>query len=192
MKLIRPPFKIHGGKFYLSEFVVDHFPENYEKLDYLEPFLGAGSVFLNKKDGEKSQVINDLHRKIFLIFTALRDEPKEFIKRIKKVEYEKGVFEKELARTEFKDYMDEAVNEYILRRMSRDGLKKDFAWSDRKRGGKPGDVNAWETIIEVLPTISKKLQNVTLFNKPAIQVISAFDNPNTLCYCDPHTCQKPE
>jgi DNA adenine methylase len=187
MKTIRPAFKIHGGKFYTNKWIIKHFPENYTQYDYIEPYFGAGSVFFNKESvvEGKIQVVNDIHPRVVAIFNALREEPKEFIKRIKSIRYSERVFNRELKRKKFKDYMDEAVNEFVLRRMSRDGLKKAFAWSERLRGGKPGDVNAWQTIKETLPIVSKKLQNVIILNRPALKVISAFDSPNTLCYCDP-------
>jgi len=186
MKNIRPAFKIHGGKYFLSPFVIENFPKNYEQYDYMEPYFGAGSVFLNKNISEgRTQIINDIHPRLISILIALRDESKEFIQRIKRITYSERVFNRELKRTKFSDYMDEAINEFVLRRMSRDGLKKAFSWSDRKRGGKPGDVNAWETITDILPTISQKLKGVTILNKPAIKIIQAFDAPNVLCYADP-------
>src|SRR5690606_12694280 len=60
-----------------------------------------------------------------------------------------------------------------------------FAWSDRKRGGKPGDVNAWETIITELPLIAKRLEDTNIFQKPAIEIIGACDDEDFICYCDP-------
>ena len=77
-KRLRPAFKIHGGKYYLSSWVIEHFPKNYEEMDYVEPFAGAASVLLNK---EKSslEAINDLNLGIVQIFRALRDEPEDFI-----------------------------------------------------------------------------------------------------------------
>lgn len=184
---IRPPFKIHGGKFYLSSWVIEHFPEGYEKLDYVEPFCGAASVFMNKKRSEGMEVLNDLDEGVIQIFRALRDEPDHFIKKLKRITYSENVFERELKKSndKFEDYMDHALNEFIVRRMSRGGLKKAFAWSDRERGGQPGDVNAWKTIVEQLPAIAEKLSNVIILNSNAIKVVQSFDDINTLCYCDP-------
>lgn len=185
-KKMRPPFKIHGGKFYLSSWIIKHFPEGYQEMDYLEPFAGALSVFLNK-DKSSTEYINDTNLGIIQIFRALRDEPKTFITRIKRTRYTERVFNRSVNREgkEFDDYMDHAINEFILRRMSRGGLKKAFGWSTRKRGGQPGDLNAWETIIEQLPLIADRLKNVQIFQKNAHYVIKAFNEENMLCYCDP-------
>lgn len=42
------------------------------------------------------------------------------------------------------------AHEYIVRNMSRGRLGKDFAWSERLRGGKPGDVNAYENNLAII------------------------------------------
>ena len=157
-------------------------------MDYIEPFIGAGSVFLNKKPSlTGTEVINDLDLGVIQIYRALRDEPDNFIGNLRKIKYCESVFKRELKRQgdEFADYVDHATNEIILRRMSRGGLKKAFAWSERLRGGQPGDVNAWKTIMGLLPEIAGRLQGSNIFNTNGIQIIKGFDDPNALCYADP-------
>lgn len=186
---MRPPFKIHGGKRYLADWIISLFPQDYETYDYIEPFIGAGSVFLNKNKAQEGriEVINDINLGVCQIFRALRDEPEHFINRLKNITYSQRVFTRELKRQggHYEDYLDHAVNEFIVRRMSRGGLKKQFGWSERERGGQPGDVNAWKTIIKILPDIAKRVENVRIFNKPANKIISSFDTDKTLCVCDP-------
>lgn len=184
---LRPPFKCHGGKYYLGPWILEHFPENFQALDYLEPFSGAASVLLNKpkgNDGTK-EVINDLDAGVVNILKTLRDEPEAFIKKLKSTTYSERVFTREQKRSEFKSDLDKAISEFIVRRMSRGGMKKAFAWSDRERGGKPGDVNAWETIIDMLSDISVRLQETFIFNKPAIKVLQSFNYSEVVAYCDP-------
>ena len=182
---IRPPFKIFGGKYYLSQWIVENFPENYEEMDYVEPFCGAASVFLNKNPSNGNEIINDLDPNLIKIFKALRDEPSLFIKKVKNTTYSERVFKREQEKNEFEDLLSHALNEFILRRMSRSGLKKAFGWSDRQRGGQPGDVNAWKTIAAQLPVISERLQKTRIYNKPAIEIIDAYNEPNVLIYADP-------
>lgn len=183
MKL-RPPIKIHGGKWYLNGWIISHFPENYEQYDFVEPYVGGGSVFLNKIPSKGVEVINDINPDIISIFHALRDEPTTFIGRLKKIKYCESSY-KRMERKQPSDYIDQAVKEFALRRMSRGGLKTAFAWSDRERGGQPGDVNAWETIIRQLPAIAERLENTYILNKPALEIIKAFDDENILLYIDP-------
>lgn len=181
--------KCHGGKYYLNSWIIDHFPEDYEEYDYIEPFVGGGSVILNKERcaHNRIEVINDTNLGLIQIYRALRDEPKYFISKLKRMRYTERVFLREQRKQEnqFSDYMDHATNEYVVRRMSRGGLKKAFAWSERKRGGIPGDVNAWNTMLSQLPLISRRIEDVSIFNKSAIEVLKAFNEETTLCYCDP-------
>lgn len=185
----RPVFKCHGGKHYLSEFIISQFPKNYENMCYVEPCVGAGSVFLNK-NRSKEECLNDLHPGIYQILVALRDEPQEFIRRLRKLEYTKETFEAHLGKKEFDDYLNHAINEFVLRRMSRGGLKKNFAWSTRTRGGQPGDVNAWKTILDELPDLSVELKSCFIMNEKALKIIDNFNDENTLLYVDPPYLQE--
>lgn len=181
---LRPVVKIHGGKFFLCEWVIGNFPDDFENMTYIEPFAGAASTLCNKKPS-KEEVISDLDKGIYNILKVVRDDCQEFISRLKKVKYTKETFETALLQTTFDNKIDMALNEFILRRMSRGGLKTAFAWSNRKRGDKPGDQNAWETILKILPIISKRLQYVYILNQPALSVLSAFNDPGTFVYVDP-------
>jgi len=182
---MRPPFKTHGGKFYLSSWIIENFPENYEQYDYIEPFIGGGSVFLNKKPSIGLEAINDIDLGTIQVFRVLRDEPKAFIAKLKRKKYSENVFKRALNKKEFKDYLDHAINEFVLRRMSRGALKTAFAWSERLRGGEPGDLHAWKTIVQKLPEIAKRIEKTYIFNKDACKVVEAFNSEDSLIYCDP-------
>lgn len=183
-KKLRPPFKIHGGKYFLSQWIISQFPENYQEMVYLEPFCGAASVLLNKEPS-KEEIINDLDKDIITLFKILRDQFPDFIKKLNKVKYSEKNF---LAAMEPKYYSDEisrAIDELVVRRMSRGGLKKAFSWSNRERGGQPGEINSWETIIKALPEISERLKDVYILDKNAIELIETFNETDTLVYVDP-------
>jgi len=186
MKKIRPPFKCHGGKYYLCKWILGHLPEDYANCTYVEPFSGAASVLVNKEKS-KLEILNDLDEKTIQIFRALRDEPKEFIRRLNIIKYRKESFDRfqKKSKIESDDYLDQAVTEFALRRMSRGGLKKNFSWSNRQRGGQPGDVNAWQTAIELLPVIAERIRGIHIFNKPAIEIIKVFNDHDTVFYIDP-------
>ena len=170
----------------MSKWVISHFPEDYQKYTYIEPFCGGANVLINK-DRSELEAICDTDVTVVQIFRALRDESKEFIRRLSNVKYSDDTFKRAVKRAEepFDDYLDHAINEYILRRMSRGGLKKAFAWSERLRGGQAGDVNAWKTALKLLPILSERLREVHIFNKPGQEVIKTFNNKNTLIYADP-------
>lgn len=185
-KKMRPPVKTHGGKNYLKHWIIENFPDDYDKLTYCEPMCAGASVFLNKEPSVQ-EIINDIDSGITHVYKALRDEPKEFIDRLKRIRYTERSFKMAVKKTEegFADYIDHGVNEYMLRRMSRGGMKKSFAWSDRERGGQPGDVNAWETMLIELPNISQRVKNTIILNKSVFEIMKIWDDEETLMYIDP-------
>lgn len=184
MTKTRPAFKIHGGKYFLAQWIIENFPENYQEMVYIEPYAGGLNTLFNKEKS-KTEIINDLELGIIQIYRALRDEPKEFSRRLSLCKYSEETFIRATKKENITDYLEHAVNDYILRRMSRGGMKKTFAWSERQRGGKPGEINAWETALKELPSLSKRLQEVFIFNKPAIKIIESFNSDNSFVYADP-------
>jgi len=72
---LNPFIKRLGGKFYLKNKIIPYFPKNIQ--DYIEPFLGAGSVFLNLKNFNikiKGQsFLNDRDKDVFTIWNTFFD-----------------------------------------------------------------------------------------------------------------------
>ena len=67
-RIIRPPVKWHGGKYYLAKRIISQFPEH---RIYLEPFGGAASVLLNKPPVEV-EAYNDLDLTVSRLFRILQ------------------------------------------------------------------------------------------------------------------------
>jgi DNA adenine methylase len=181
MKKIRPVFKVHGGKYYISDFVIAHFPQNFHK--YVEGCGGAASVLLNKPQS-LIEVYNDADPAIANIFHHLKENPEAFLALIQGIEYAEASFDNAKIHCHEPGLIG-AVSELVVRRMSRGGLRKAFSWSERLRGGRPGDLNAWETYKEHLPLIINRLHNVQVENKPVAELIAAHDAPDTFFYVDP-------
>jgi len=185
-KSLRNPFKIHGGKHYLKWWIIDEFPENYHELDYRELFGGAASVLLNKKESV-TELLNDLCESRYHLHVAIRDNVHQLIDCLNNLEYCEETFE------HFRDSLKNesgtltsleiAVAEYAVRRMSRGGLGKSFAWQERLRGGQPGSLNEWKTSIPNLYKVSKRLQNVSITCNNALT--PQLFNGNALLYLDP-------
>ena len=197
MKPIRPPFGIHGGKNYLKHWVISHFPVDYEYKDYIEPFVGAGNVFLNKKHFEDyegyNETINDLCFERIALWRTIKDDVTKLINKLLTLKYEENTFlyyrDNSVPASSNSYIFDCAVREFVLRRMSRGSLGKAYAWQDRLRGGKPGSINSWETAIENLKIVSKRLENTFIENKDAIKLLeesnSSGNFSSKLVYADP-------
>jgi len=186
MKKLRPPIKTHSGKYYLASWIVENFPPNYTDLEYCDLCCGGCSVFLNKEPSVR-ELINDKDSGVVSIFKALRDDPKDFIGRMKHIKYSEKTFQQAFQRNEegFDDYYELAVNEFVLRRMSRNGLKKSFAWTNRVRGGKPGDVNAWETMVQQLEDLAVRLKDTIILNEDFQALVPSWNEENVFMFIDP-------
>lgn len=182
MKL-RSVFKCYGGKSYLKDFIISHFPPNFNEMTYIEGFLGAGSTLLNKPKS-KIEIGNDIDPSIVNIFFQLIHNPTEFIKQVKLINYTEESFENAKINCH-QIGLEGAVAELCVRRMSRGGMCKAFSWSERLRGGIPGDVNAFETFKDHLELIAERLKDVKIECKPAIELIDQYDSEDSFFYCDP-------
>jgi DNA adenine methylase len=169
------PIKVNGGKSYLSKWIVEQFPSNYTQLTYVEPFCGGISVLLHKARSVK-EIINDTDQGIISLLKALRDEPKELIGRLKHVRCCEKTFLATLKKSkEIDDYVDRAVREFILRQMSRGGMKKTFVNS----------ASTWESTVKKLPSIAARLEDVIILCEDFRKIIDVWDEEDSLFHLDP-------
>lgn len=183
---LRPPIKIHGGKHYLARRILSTFTDH--KV-YVEPFGGGLSVFLNKTPKTCQTVIHDSNPELFDLYFAFKYLPQRMIESIQALEYTQAVFDsaKMESTRRSDDIVTRAVGTIVRSRFSRGGMGKDFAWSDRLRGGKPGDVNSWETYKALLPQIANLFNEKVFVRDPTNgwTVMEEEDGETTLHYADP-------
>ena len=175
---IKTIIKTSENKNYTS-WIIEKFPENYKDLNYIEPFVGSGNVFLNKEPSVE-EVMNDVDEKIVNIWRSLRDEHKLFSSKIKKLTYSEEIFNKYQNKKD-PDYLGTGLNEFILRQMSKSGLKKTFLPKDKNTKCK----DCWKELIDSINVIHERIKNCFILNKNAIEIISSFSNQKSLIYCDP-------
>lgn len=175
-KIIKPIFKSQRGRHNLFKWILEQFPENYRDLCYVEPYCGGANLLL-LKDRSLTEAVGDSDASILSIYRGLRDEPKEFIKKLNRYKYCEDTFEK-IKKKDFQqeDYLDRSIGEYILKNMSRSELGEVFSKSNSKD---------WKKMLGELADVSYRLQEVFIFNKNAIEIIEIFNATNCLVYCDP-------
>ena len=177
---IRSPLKAFGGKSYLARRIIALMPDHGR---YVEPFVFGGSVFLNKRPAFQS-AIGDLNPMVADFWRSLRSS-RALVEWIEMAEYSEETFARVKSGLRSSERAIRAWAFLVRNRMSRGGLGETFAWSDRLRGGQPGDVNAWETMKTQLPEVLAKLDSTLIMNAPAVRTIRSMDGPETLFYCDP-------
>jgi DNA adenine methylase len=154
---------------------------------YTEPFAGGLNILLNKLRAP-IEIANDLNADLVNFWRVVRDRGDELLHWLKELPYTEDVFQqaKKIMRSpDWADDVDRAVSFMVWNRFSRGGFGRDFAWSERLRGGQPGDLNAWETIKTELPRVAERLRGVEIRCAPAIKIIQEHDGPDALHYCDP-------
>ncbi len=181
-KYQRPLFKWAGGKYQLLDAILPHLPKGNRLI---EPFVGAGVVFLNTEYSE--YLLNDLNADVIYALKAVQQSPEAFIKQVKRW---------------FKPEYNESEKFYELRErfnrtprgITRCGL---FAYLNQhafnglcryNRQGKfnvPfGDKPKPRFPLERIPHIHQKLQNATLYHDDFIKIMNKAE-PGDVIYCDP-------
>ena len=178
---LRPPVKWHGGKFYLHQRIIQQFPPHHT---YLEPFGGAASVLLNKPRSPV-EVYNDLDERISRLFRVLRDHGAELHHRLSLTPYSEVEFH--AAELPAEDEIEQARRDFVRWRLSLGGRGDSFSFTlHRVRRGMADVVSGYlSSIDEQLPLIVDRLRTVQITCRPAVDVIRAWDGPDTLIYCDP-------
>ena len=71
MSKIKPLIK-DNNKYLISSWIIEKFPENYKEMRYVEPYVGNGSVLLNK---EKSieEVVGDPSQEVINLWKVIKD-----------------------------------------------------------------------------------------------------------------------
>lgn len=194
MHTIRPVIKMFGGKFYSCQWIISHFPKNYEKLTYIEPFIGGGSVFWNKNPSNV-EIIADKNPDIINIYYAIQCYGDSILDTLNTIQYTKENFLASFT-VRLNSYAAETViaaaaNEIVKRRFSRGGLCKTWAWSNRIRGRMAGEINSWNTYRAEFQTYIDRLQmdddglRIELDTEASYFLEEYQDNPDVLFYLDP-------
>jgi DNA adenine methylase len=170
---IKNPFKIDSKKHHVAQTIIDSLPSNYQELNYCEPFCLGNDVIFNKEKS-KEETLNDLDCTTLNIFRVLRDEPKEFIGRLKKIKNLEKTFLSCQDKKEYIDDLEFAYNEFILRKMSRAGQKKSFSISE----------DAWNKTLEDLPKISTRIKDVIIICQKPEKVVEMWNSEESLIYID--------
>ncbi len=208
------PLKWHGGKSYLADWIMSHFPPH---LHYVEPFFGGGAVLFARdpnrdwfvghpdcemqKDGRPkahhagcSEVVNDVNCELTNFWIVMQGEQEfaRFVRRIEATpfsEWEWNATKRSGPGGEW-ECVERAVRFFVRFRQSRQGLGKDFATLTRRRTrrGVNEQVSAWLSAVEGLPQAHERLRNAVILNQDAVSVIRSQDGPYTLFYLDPPYC----
>jgi DNA adenine methylase len=180
------PLKYHGGKHYLAKRIVQLMPPH---THYVEPFFGSGAVMFQKDPSGVSEVANDNLSTLTTLWEVLQNESmyERFVRLSEATPFSEQQWKQSEKRLRDEDPVVRAHAFFVLNRLSRQGLMKDFATLSRNRVRRKMNeqVSSWLTAVEGLPQIHERLKRVVILNQDALQVIQRQDGNNTLFYLDP-------
>jgi DNA adenine methylase len=185
---IRPLMKRHGGKYYLIDDLNALTPDHRTSV---ETHVGGGSWSLNKRPAEH-EIINDIDVQLMNTWKCIRDSYDHIVYQLSAVTYTEATWNDHIVGLTHHDPIVRAIGTIVKYRMSRGGLGGTFGWSDRLRGGQPGDVNAWQTFVrDELPKIKHRIKRWIIYDRNAIDLVALYgDDTDTLFYCDPPYVQE--
>ncbi|MDI9261049.1 DNA adenine methylase [Alicyclobacillus sendaiensis] len=184
----RIAFGWYGGKYSHLSWLLPLLPEAHH---YCEPFGGSAAVLLNR-DPSPVETYNDLDGEVVNFFRVLREQRDALIESIALTPFSREEFVRAIVEsTDGLSDLERARRFYIRARQARMALAQTATpgrWAacrSASQRGMAGNVSRWLGSVNDLAEIAARLIRVQIEHRPAIDVIRAYDSPDTLFYCDP-------
>ena len=181
---MKSPIKYYGGKSYMTEIIISHFPDSYEV--YVEGFGGGASVLFQKEKTDL-EVYNDLGENVYSLFKVLSD--KDMFQRLKE-KLDLTYYSEEL-RNEYKQDLksslsleDRAYKFIFVNRSSFNGVGG-FSTTMLARRNMSKSTSDYLSMIDKLPEIHNRLSSVIIEHKNIFDLLDKYDNEKTFMYLDP-------
>ncbi|MCJ8322755.1 MAG: DNA adenine methylase [Rhizobiales bacterium] len=177
--------RYHGGKGKQAQKILPYFPPH---TVYCEPFLGIGSVFLQKPRAY-AEIVNDRDSIIYNLFSIIKNGAlDELCHIIENTPYSRDAYE---VATDILNDFGGAVCE--VEQVAAFIIHNSMAYRPRLKAGFRADVKRpytipahdWTSQADVIKGFRDRLKGVVIENKDAVEVMKAADTPKTLHYLDP-------
>lgn len=170
-------FSMPGGKAFQKKLIVPKFPAH--KI-YIEPFVGAGSIFFHKEPSEV-EIINDKDEGIasFYKYIQTHSTPPQ-------MPFAYCTREQFLKWKDLQPKNDEErfIKQFIVQQCSFRGNRRTYKPSNGKGGTRPYNLKL-NNFLSAYPEYHQRLKGVTILNKDFREVISQYDSSDSFTYLDP-------
>ena len=184
---MRTLLRYPGSKQRIAPWIIEQMPKHHS---YLEPYAGGIAVLLNKEPS-RIETINDLDGDVINLFRVIQrpGTREELIRLIVYTPYARAVYD-----NAFPDNPDdltevERAANFLIRSWMGHGFRtcektgwKKGVYSD---SGAAYAVRYWNDLPEVITGVAQRLKMVQIENRPAVDLIKAFNHSNILIYADP-------
>lgn len=182
---IPPPITWFGSKSRYVKHIVKHFPKHQTFVDV---FGGSGAVLLGKPPS-KVEVYNDLNHKLVALFRVLSDaqKTKELVRRLECTPYARSEFQACIQTIDtIDDEIELARMMMVIQRQSHGGMGKNWSYCvTNAAAGYSASVRKFHAGIDRLKQVSHRLRKVQVEHLPWEEILSRYDQPQTLFYLDP-------
>lgn len=163
--MVNAPFARPGGKNLLKKIIIPLIPGPDEVDTYVEPFVGAGSIFYNTQH-YKNEIINDIDKVPYTIHKGLKTRSK----------YINDNIERNTTRSNFDKVKNKTDAMSLLQKCKMSFFGNCSSINNARIG---------ETIQTDFTIYGDRLKNTTILNEDFRKVIKQYDSPKTFFYLDP-------
>lgn len=177
-----PALRYYGAKFRIGRKIADLLPTH---VTYVEPFGGAAGVLL-KKPVSTVEVYNDLDGRVVNFFRILRKDAKALARAVSLTPYSRSEFDDSFDRSE--DPMEDARRFFTCSWQSFGGPNRSTGWKIQVapwNNSRANQCKEWRSACRNLLRVAKRFRTVQVEHYDALKVITRFDSPDTVFYCDP-------
>lgn len=182
---MKPVLKYPGAKWRLAPWISQYIPPHES---YLEPYFGSGAVFFNKPKS-RIETVNDIDGAIVQFFRTCREHPVELADAIRMTPWAREEFMAAAFLPNSADDIERARQFAICCWMSfgarTEGKKSFRATTGARRDGGPDNPKLWNRLPDVVLQVAERLKDAQIENRPALDLIRAYDGRDVLIYADP-------
>jgi DNA adenine methylase len=180
----KPLVQWYGGKAKMAKIIASKLPPHEF---YVEPYGGAAGVLMAKRPSY-NEVYNDLHSGIVNLFRVVRnpEQCQILIELLELTPYSRDEwFDCNYTWETEKDPIEKARKVYVTIQQNFVGKTSNGAWDAGGLYGKHNKPLGFYNSLGNIKSVLARFQNVTIENKPAIEIMARWDSPDTLIYADP-------
>jgi DNA adenine methylase len=186
-KRVMAPVQWFGGKGNFAKNILPYLPKS---TVYVEPFMGAASVFWHLSKPYPVEVLNDLDGELVNLFRVLQDDDlfADFERKVIWTPYARAEFGRALDMPKDASQVDRAWAFFVGKNQGFSGKGDslgDWGRAFVSQGGCANTTNKWRKRMKCLEMWHDRLTRVQIDNQDALTVIRYWDSADTTFYCDP-------
>jgi DNA adenine methylase len=154
---------------------------------YVEPFAGSAAVLFARPRPAAHEVLNDLDGNVVTFFRVLRDREAELVRALTLTPYSREEYRAADLDADLGDI--ERARRFFVRttqsfNAAGAAASRRASWSNGMRRGS-SQATSVADVVDRLHHAAARLRRVVVENRPAADVIRAYDAPDAVMYCDP-------